>query len=63
VLWIKRHKSFRSKELEGKGKVEKKMKNMTAGKEITFGFGIVLILVVLIGVVSFTGVSGMLKGV
>jgi len=43
--------------------VEKKMKNMTAGKEITFGFGIVLILVVLIGVVSFTGVSGMLKGV
>jgi methyl-accepting chemotaxis protein len=37
------------------------MKNMSIGKKITLGFGIVLILLVAIGVMSFTGVSDIVK--
>ncbi|MCK5100862.1 MAG: CZB domain-containing protein, partial [Desulfobacteraceae bacterium] len=36
-------------------------KNLTIGKKIGFGFGIVLILLVILGVLSFTGVGGIVK--
>ncbi|MBM4350472.1 MAG: methyl-accepting chemotaxis protein, partial [Deltaproteobacteria bacterium] len=37
------------------------MKNMSVGKKITFGFGVVLILLAVVGVMSFTGVSDIVK--
>ncbi|MDL1986782.1 MAG: CZB domain-containing protein [Deltaproteobacteria bacterium] len=33
-------------------------KKMTVGKQITFGFGIVLVLLVAIGITSYSGISG-----
>ncbi len=36
-------------------------KNMTIGKKIAMGFGIVIILLVILGILSFTGVGGIVK--
>ena len=35
------------------------MKNMTIGKKLALGFGVVLVLLALVGIISFRGVSGM----